>query len=189
MDLRAIVPVKQVPIAGRRLGVRPHGTIDRGAGAAITNPADLHAIEAALTLSDEVWALSMGPPNAEAALREAVALGVTRAVLLCDRLWAGSDTWATSNALAAAICQLGGADVVLCGISALEARPARWRTTCANCRSGRRTRSKHGTAFADCGPSPGSRSLGIMTASPGEVVDRSVAPRQSSMLVAPVDYG
>ena len=45
----------------------------------MTNPADLHAIEAALTLSDEVWALSMGPPNAEAALREAVALGVTRA--------------------------------------------------------------------------------------------------------------
>ena len=155
----------------------------------MTNPADLHAIEAALTLSDEVWALSMGPPNAEAALREAVALGVTRAVLLCDRLWAGSDTWATSNALAAAICQLGGADVVLCGISALEARPARWRTTCANCRSGRRTRSKHGTAVADCGPSPGSRSVGIMTASSGEVLDRSVAPRQSSMLVAPVEYG
>lgn len=113
------MPVKQVPISGRRRSAFAlmH---DRGAGAAITNPADLHAIEATLTLSDEVWALSMGPPNAEAALREAVALGVTRAVLLCDRLWAGSDTWATSNALAAAICQLGGADLVLCGISALD---------------------------------------------------------------------
>ena len=41
-------------------------------------------------------------------------------LLLCDRLWAGSDTWATSNALAVAICRLGGVDPVLCGISALD---------------------------------------------------------------------
>jgi electron transfer flavoprotein alpha/beta subunit len=101
------------------IGVRPDGTIDRGARAAITNPADLDAIEAALTLSDEVWALSMGPPNAEAALREAVALGVTRASLLCDRLWRLGHL-GNVHALAAAICQLGGADPVLCGISALD---------------------------------------------------------------------
>ena len=119
--MRAIVLVKQVPdLRGAPIGVRPDGTIDRARAAAITNPADLHALEAALNMADEVWALSMGPPTAETALREAVSLGATRAVLLCDRLLAGSDTWATANALAAAITRLGAVDLVLCGISALD---------------------------------------------------------------------
>jgi electron transfer flavoprotein alpha subunit len=113
--------VKQVPdLRGAPIGVRPDGTIDRQAAAAVTNPADLHALEAALNLADEVWAMSMGPAGAESALREAVSLGATRAVLLCDRVLAGSDTWATANALAAAITRLGGVDLVLCGISALD---------------------------------------------------------------------
>ena len=119
--MRAIVLVKQVPdLRGAPIGVRPDGTIDRARAAAITNPADLHALEAALNLADEVWVLSMGPANAETTLREAVSLGATRAVLLCDRMLAGSDTWATANALAAAIGRLGGVDLVLCGISALD---------------------------------------------------------------------
>jgi electron transfer flavoprotein alpha subunit len=119
--VRAIVLVKQVPDLRRGpIGVRPDGTIDREAAAAITNPADLHAVEAALNTCQEVWALSMGPLNAEAALREAVSLGATRAVLLCDRALAGSDTWATANALSGAITRLGGADLVVCGISALD---------------------------------------------------------------------
>jgi electron transfer flavoprotein alpha subunit len=119
--VRAIVLVKQVPdLRAAPVGVRADGTIDRDVGAAITNPADLHAIEAALSVADEVWAVSMGPANAEDALREAVALGATRAVLVCDRALAGSDTWATANALAATIDRLGGADLVLCGISAID---------------------------------------------------------------------
>jgi electron transfer flavoprotein alpha subunit len=118
--VRAIVLVKQVPdLRVSPVGVRPDGTIDRAGAAATTNPADLHAVEAALSLADEVWALSMGPATAEATLREAVALGATRAFLLCDRMLAGSDTWATANALAAAIDHLG-ADLVLCGISAID---------------------------------------------------------------------
>lgn len=119
--MRAIVLVKQVPdlrLGG--VGVRADGTIDRAAAAPITNPADLHAMEAAVQLADEVWALSMGPPQADDALREAIAAGAHRGVLLCDRLLAGSDTWATANALAAAIQWLGGADLVLCGMSALD---------------------------------------------------------------------
>ena len=113
--------IKQVPdLRGAPVGVRPDGTIDRARARAITNPADLHALEAALNLADEVWALSMGPANAENTLREALALGATRAVLLCDRMLAGSDTWATANALAAAIGWLGDVDLVLCGISALD---------------------------------------------------------------------
>jgi electron transfer flavoprotein alpha subunit len=119
--VRAIVLVKQVPdLRTAPVGVHADGTIDRESAAAITNPADLHAVEAALELADEVVALSMGPPNAEEALRDAISRGAHRGVLLCDRLLAGSDTWATSNALAAAIESLGGADIVLCGITALD---------------------------------------------------------------------
>ena len=119
--MRVIVLIKQVPdLRGAPIGMRPDGTIDRAAAPAITNPTDLHALEAALRTADEVWALSMGPPNAETALRQAVSLGATRAVLLCDRSLAGSDTWATANALAAAIRSLGGCDVVMCGMSALD---------------------------------------------------------------------
>ncbi len=119
--MRAIVLVKQVPdlrLGG--VGVRPDGTIDRAAAAPITNPADLHAVEAAVQIADEVCALSMGPPRADETLRQALTAGATRAVLLCDHLLAGSDTWATANALAAAIDWIGGADLVLCGISAID---------------------------------------------------------------------
>ncbi|MGZ8438961.1 MAG: FAD-binding protein, partial [Candidatus Limnocylindrales bacterium] len=101
-------------------GVRADGTIDRAGASPITNPADLHAVEAALQLADEVCALSMGPARADETLREALAAGANRAVLLCDHVLAGSDTWATANALAAAIEWIGGADLVLCGISAID---------------------------------------------------------------------
>ena len=119
--MRAIVLIKQVPdlrLGG--VGVRADGTIDRSAAAPITNPADMHAVEAAVQLADDVCALSMGPPAADEALRQALAAGANRAVLLCDHALAGSDTWATANALAAAIEWIGGADLVLCGISAID---------------------------------------------------------------------
>ena len=119
--MRAIVLVKQVPdlrLGG--VGVRPDGTIDRSAAAPITNPADMHAVEAAVQLADDVCALSMGPPRADETLRQALAAGANRAVLLCDHVLAGSDTWATANALAAAIEWIGGADLVVCGISAID---------------------------------------------------------------------
>ncbi len=119
--MKAVVLVKQVPDLRRGgVGVRADGTIDRAAAAPITNPADLHALEAALQLADDVCALSMGPPQAESALRGALEIGAHRAVLLCDHLLAGSDTWATANALVAAIEWIGGVDLVLCGISALD---------------------------------------------------------------------
>jgi electron transfer flavoprotein alpha subunit len=119
--MRAVVLVKQVPdVRVGIVGTRPDGTIDRESAPAITNPADLHALEAALQLADEVWALSMGPAQAEETLRQAVALGADRGVLLTDRLFAGSDTWATANAIAAAITHLGRFDLILCGISALD---------------------------------------------------------------------
>ena len=113
--------VKQVPdLRVGSVGVHADGTIDRGAAPSITNPADLHAVEAATQLADEVIAVTMGPPAAEAALRDAIAGGADRGVLLCDHLLAGSDTWATANALAAAIRHLGGADLVVCGLTAID---------------------------------------------------------------------
>ncbi len=119
--MRAIVLIKQVPdLRLGSVGVHPDGTIDRSAAPPITNPTDLHALEAAVQLADEVIALSMGPAAAEHALRDAIAGGASRAVLLCDHAFAGSDTWATANALAAAIRHLGGADLVVCGTSALD---------------------------------------------------------------------
>lgn len=119
--MRAVVLVKQVPdLRAGSVGVRPDGTIDRAAAEPITNPADLHAIEAAVQLADEVIALSMGPPRADETLRQALEAGATRAVLLCDHMLAGSDTWATANALAAGIRWIGDVDLVLCGISAID---------------------------------------------------------------------
>lgn len=119
--MRAFVLIKQVPdVRVGKVGTRPDGTIDRASAPAITNPADLHALEAALQLADEVWAVSMGPARAEETLRQAVTLGADRGVLVTDRLLAGSDTWATANALAAAITHLGTFDLILCGITALD---------------------------------------------------------------------
>lgn len=119
--MRAIVLVKQVPdVRIGNVGMHPDGTIDRSSAPAIINPADLHAIEAALAIAEETIALSMGPPRAESTLRQAISMGVDRGVLLSDRLFAGSDTWATANALAAAVRYLGGADIILSGLSAID---------------------------------------------------------------------
>lgn len=119
--LRAVVLVKQVPdVRVGTVGTKSDGTIDRANAAAIVNPADLHAVEAALGLADEVVALSMGPSRAVDCLREVVALGADRGLLLSDRLFAGSDTWATANALAAGLRYVGDVDLVVCGLSALD---------------------------------------------------------------------
>ncbi|MDJ0767388.1 MAG: FAD-binding protein [Ilumatobacter sp.] len=120
-SLHAIALVKQVPdLRVGSVGVRADGTIDRSAATPITNPADMHAVEAAVEVADDVVALSMGPPQAESTLREAIAAGASRGVLLCDRALAGSDTWATANALAAAVEHLDGVRLVVAGISAID---------------------------------------------------------------------
>lgn len=118
---KVIVLVKQVPdLRTAKVGLATDGTIEREQAAAITNPVDLHALEAALQLAGEVWALTMGPARAEQVLRDCISRGAAGGVLLCDRAFAGSDTWATANVLAAGIEHLGGADLVVCGLSALD---------------------------------------------------------------------
>jgi len=105
-----VVCIKQVPDSAQ---IRVHpvtNTIMRQGVPAIVNPYDLYALEEALRLKDRhggtVTVLTMGPPQAEAALRKALAFGADDAVLLTDRAFAGADTLATSYALAAAIRKL-----------------------------------------------------------------------------------
>ena len=124
--MKIIVCVKQVPDTSGKVAVNPDGTLNRASMATITNPDDLNAVEAALQLKEqtgaEVIVISMGPPPAEGMLREIQARGVDRAVLVSGREFGGSDTYATSQILAAAINKLGveNDDVILCGRQAID---------------------------------------------------------------------
>lgn len=122
--MRIIVCVKQVPDAKTVRFDREKGTIIRDGMDAVINPFDLHAIEAALQLREKaggtVTVISMGPPQADSALREAIAMGADAGVLLSDRAFAGADTLATTYTLWKAIEKLGGCDVVFCGKQAVD---------------------------------------------------------------------
>ena len=105
--VRIFVPIKQVPETNAVKMDEVTGTMIREGVEAIVNPLDLYAIEAAIQLRElyggETVALSMGPQKAATALREAIAMGIDRAILLSHKAFAGSDTWATGYALSAAI--------------------------------------------------------------------------------------
>ena len=124
--MKAIVCVKQVPDTSGKVSVKPDGTLDRASMATITNPDDLNALEAALKLKDatgcEVVVITMGPPPAEGMLRELLARGADKAVLVSGREFGGSDTFATSQILAAAVNKIGVGpeDVVFCGRQAID---------------------------------------------------------------------
>ncbi len=122
--MKIIVCIKQVPETQEvRLDPVTH-TLKREGIAAIINPFDLYALEEGLRVKDAqggtVTLLTMGPPQAEAALREALGYGADAAVLLSDRAFAGADTWATALTLAKAIEKLGGADLIFCGKQAID---------------------------------------------------------------------
>ena len=127
--MRIVVPIKQVPETNAVKMDEATGTMIREGVEAIINPLDLYAIEAAIRLREAhgggVVAISMGPPKADKALREAVAMGCDSGVLISNKAFAGSDTWATSYVLAAAIRKLGGdggspVDMVICGERATD---------------------------------------------------------------------
>jgi electron transfer flavoprotein beta subunit len=124
MPLKIIAPVKQVPESGN-VKINPeNGTIVRAGVESVVNPLDLYALEAALVLKErygaEITALSMGPPQAMRALKEAAAMGCDRAVLISDRLFSGSDTLATSYTIAQAIRKLGPFDLIAAGERATD---------------------------------------------------------------------
>ncbi len=122
--MQVVVCIKQVPdTANVRIDPVTHTLIREGVPA-VVNPFDLYAIEEGLRVREKtggkVTVLTMGPRQAEAALREALSMGVDQAVLLSDRAFAGSDTWATSFVLAAAIRKVGAVDLVICGKQASD---------------------------------------------------------------------
>jgi electron transfer flavoprotein beta subunit len=122
--MHIIVPIKQVPETSNVKMDPETGTMVRTGVEAIVNPLDLYAIEAALRLREDhggtVTTLSMGPPKAETALREALSMGCDDGVLLSDRAFAGADTWATAYTLAQAIRKLEDADLIICGERATD---------------------------------------------------------------------
>lgn len=118
--LKIVVCMKQVPMVTELPWDEETGTLRRDLAAGMMNPACKHAVEAALQLRERygasITAITMGPPAAEEVLREALAMGADRAILICDAMLAGSDTYATSFILARAIQkEIPGCDLVLCG--------------------------------------------------------------------------
>lgn len=121
--MKIVVCIKQVPDTAE-VRINPEtNTLIREGVPSIINPYDLNALEASLQIKEQngakVTVLSMGPPQAETALREAVSLGADEGVLLTDRAFAGSDTLATSYTLATAIRKLE-ADIIFCGKQAID---------------------------------------------------------------------
>jgi len=119
-----VVCIKQVP-GTTDIKIDPQtNTLVREGVQSIINPFDTYALEEGVRLRERfggrVITISMGPPQADAALREAISLGADEAILLSDRAFAGSDTWATSYVLSKAIAKIADYDVVICGRQTLD---------------------------------------------------------------------
>ncbi len=122
--MNIVVCVKQVP-ESMEIEIDPEtGTLVREGAKARINPFDMYAIEEALRLRDDnggrITALCMGPPQAEDAIRDAIALGCDRGILISDPIFAGSDTLATSYTLARAIENVGAVDLIICGLKTTD---------------------------------------------------------------------
>ncbi|TXT43739.1 MAG: electron transfer flavoprotein subunit alpha/beta-like protein [Spirochaetes bacterium] len=122
--MNILAAIKQVPDTDKVRMDPDSGTMIRAGVDTIVNPLDLYALEAALKLREEhggtITVLTLGPPSAERALREALSMGCDAGVLVTDKAFAGSDTWATSYALSLAVKKLGGFDLILAGERATD---------------------------------------------------------------------
>lgn len=119
-----IVCIKQVPDI-KDVKIDPHThTLVREGVESIINPYDKYAIEEGIRVKEryggKVTAISMGPPQAKEALKEAISCGVDEAVLLCDRAFAGADTLATTYTLAKGIDRIGRFDLIICGKQTID---------------------------------------------------------------------
>jgi len=120
--MNIIVCIKQVPDT-TEIKIDPEkGTLKREGVPSIMNPDDKHALVEAIKLKGDgkITVISMGPPQAEEALREALAYGADEAILLTDRQFAAADTMATSYTLAKAIEKVGNYDLIFCGRQAID---------------------------------------------------------------------
>jgi electron transfer flavoprotein beta subunit len=123
-SLNIIVLVKQVPEIEKVRFDHEKGRLDRSSAGTVINPFDLNALEAAVQIKERiggtVTALNMGPSNAEEALKDAIARGADKAILLTDQRFAGADTLATSYTLASAIKRLAMFDLIVCGEKTID---------------------------------------------------------------------
>ncbi|HIW25863.1 MAG TPA: electron transfer flavoprotein subunit beta/FixA family protein [Firmicutes bacterium] len=121
--MKIVVCAKQVPDTTEVKLDPKTNTLIRDGVPSIINPDDKAGIEAALQLKEKVGGtvtvISMGPPQADAALREALAMGCDDAILVTDRAFGGADTWATSSTIAAALKKLDF-DVIITGRQAID---------------------------------------------------------------------
>ena len=123
--MKIIVCIKQVPDTNEVKLDPKTGRLIRDGVPSIINHDDKNALEEAIALKDgrddvTVTVVSMGPPQADVALREALAMGADEAILLSDRAFGGSDTWATSYIIAEAIKIVGDYDIIFCGRQAID---------------------------------------------------------------------
>lgn len=122
--MNIIVCIKQVPDT-TNVRIDPEtNTLIRTGVACIINPFDMYAVEEGIRLKEKfggkVTVVTMGPPQAEDALRETISLGADDTILVSDRAFAGSDTWATSYTLARAMHKINSYDLIICGKQAID---------------------------------------------------------------------
>lgn len=122
--MNIVVCLKQVP-GTTKVKIDPKtNTLVRQGIESITNPFDTYALEEGVRLRErcggKVTAITMGPPQAEKMLRDAISTGADEAILLSDAAFAGSDTWATAFVLSKAVGKLGQVDLVICGRQTID---------------------------------------------------------------------
>jgi electron transfer flavoprotein beta subunit len=122
--MNIIVCIKQVPNTTDVQIDPTTSTLKREGVESIINPFDEYALEEAVRLKErfggKTTVITMGPPQAETALRDCIARGIDNAILVTDRAFAGADTWATSYTLGSAIKTLGEYDLIICGKQATD---------------------------------------------------------------------
>jgi len=119
------VMIKQVPETKSVKMDEKTGTVIREGVESIINPLDLYAVELAIRIKEKnpsakLTGISMGPPKASEALKEAIAMGIDAGVLLSDKALAGSDTWSTAYALAECAKKSGDFSLIICGERATD---------------------------------------------------------------------
>jgi electron transfer flavoprotein beta subunit len=122
--MNIIVCIKQVP-GTTEIKIDPKtNTLVREGVKSIVNPFDTYALEEGVRLKEryggKVTIITMGPPQVEEALRETISLGADEAILLSDRAFAGSDTWATSYVLSKAVAKIANYDIIICGRQTID---------------------------------------------------------------------
>ncbi|MCK5146499.1 electron transfer flavoprotein subunit beta/FixA family protein [bacterium] len=122
--MNIVVCIKQVPdTTDVKIDPRTNTLIRQGVDS-ILNPFDSYALEEGVAIKEKlggtVTAITMGPPQAEAILREAISMGCDEGILVSDRAFAGADTLATSYTLAKAIEKIGNVDLIICGKQAID---------------------------------------------------------------------